>query len=139
MKKLRIGTITLALLSSVGLVVAAGSTVLAQAVNPGAGSAKGTTQGTTADQQQTQTGAVSFSADQRQMIFSRMTVQAQTAPAGFALSVGATVPAGVTLQPVPQTVVTDLPQVQRYHYAMIGERMVFVDPANRQVVAVIER
>jgi hypothetical protein len=55
------------------------------------------------------------------------------------LIVGGVVPGSVPLQPVPSTIVTEIPNAQSYHYAVVGNEVVFVDPVTRRVVAVVNQ
>ncbi|GGE39443.1 hypothetical protein GCM10007276_15980 [Agaricicola taiwanensis] len=55
------------------------------------------------------------------------------------LIVGGIVPGSVPLQPVPSTIVTEVPNAQSYHYAVVGNEVVFVEPSTRRVVAVINQ
>jgi len=48
--------------------------------------------------------------------------------------VGATIPATTTLYPLPQQVVTEVPAVSTYRYAVINNRTWLVDPRNHQIV-----
>ena len=50
-------------------------------------------------------------------------------------SVGTRVPAGVTLYPVPDTVVAEVPTVKRYKYMVVNGRAILVDPVTSEVVA----
>jgi hypothetical protein len=64
------------------------------------------------------------------------------APAAYAsatypvtYSVGATIPTTVSLAPVPETVLMQVPQVRPYSYAVVNNRVLLVDPATGIVVA----
>jgi hypothetical protein len=49
--------------------------------------------------------------------------------------VGARVPANVTLRPIPQEVVAEVPAVSGYRYMVINDRTWLVDPATSEIVA----
>lgn len=55
------------------------------------------------------------------------------------LIVGEALPDTVMLQPVPQTIVTDIPNARSYQYAVVNNEVVFVDPVTRRVVAVVNQ
>jgi hypothetical protein len=50
---------------------------------------------------------------------------------------GATVPAEVTLEPVPHEVVAEIPTIERYRLFRANDRVVLVDPETREVIDVI--
>jgi Protein of unknown function (DUF1236) len=50
---------------------------------------------------------------------------------------GATVPADVALAPVPQTVITQIPMIERYRLFLDNNQVVLVDPSSREVVDVV--
>ena len=77
---------------------------------------------------------------QRQTIYQSIsnTQKNQAAPTGFRVSVGGTVPAGISLTPLPDTLTTLMPQVRAFRVAMIEKQVVLVDPQTRQVAAVIK-
>ena len=52
--------------------------------------------------------------------------------------IGSTVPADVELMPVPETVVTELPDVRSYRYFRYQDDVVLVDPSSRRVVQIID-
>lgn len=54
------------------------------------------------------------------------------------ITVGATIPANVDLEPVPEKIVTTAPEVKRYRYFYWKDRVVFVDPDSRKVVNIVD-
>src|SRR5947207_4409378 len=52
--------------------------------------------------------------------------------------VGMAVPAEVELAPVPEAIYTEVPTVRNYRYFYWDDRVVFVDPANRHVIEIVE-
>jgi hypothetical protein len=59
------------------------------------------------------------------------------APVQAELADGATVPADVTLEPVPQAVVVQVPMIERYQLFVANDQVVLVDPDTREVVDVV--
>jgi hypothetical protein len=55
------------------------------------------------------------------------------------VTVGAAVPADVTLQPVPDVIVEEAPDLEGHQYFLVGESIYVVEPDSRKVVTVIER
>ena len=54
------------------------------------------------------------------------------------IAVGAVVPAEVALQPVPDTLITEVPEVRSYEYFDWNGKVVFVEPQTRKVVSIVE-
>lgn len=85
------------------------------------------------------TGSIDISTEQEarlgRIIQRNPTIRA--GQAGFA--VGATVPAQVELQPLPQEYVTEVPAVRSYRYVDTEAGILLVDPGSRRVVRVIRR
>jgi hypothetical protein len=50
---------------------------------------------------------------------------------------GATVPAEITLEPVPHEVIAEIPMIERYRLFRANDRVVLVDPDTREVIDVI--
>jgi hypothetical protein len=59
------------------------------------------------------------------------------APVRAELADGATVPADVTLEPVPQAVVGQIPMIERYRFFVANDQVVLVDPDTREIVDVV--
>ena len=59
--------------------------------------------------------------------------RAVTAPSGFSVSVGATLPESIEVQSFPADV-----GVTNYRYVAIGDRTVLVEPGSRRIVEVLE-
>ena len=76
---------------------------------------------------------------QRQTLYQSIvsTQKNQAAPIGFRVSIGGTVPPGIDLVPVPDTIVGLAPQLGRLEVAMIEKQVVLVEPQSRQIAAVI--
>jgi hypothetical protein len=56
-------------------------------------------------------------------------------PAGFTVAVGAVVPQAVTFYEIPAT--AGVASVAQYRYAMIGDKLVLVDPTDRKIVYIV--
>jgi hypothetical protein len=54
------------------------------------------------------------------------------------ITIGAPVPAEVTLMPVPEEIYTKVPESRRYEYFDWDGRVVFVDPDSRKVVQIVD-
>lgn len=83
---------------------------------------------------------ITLTTAQRQTIYQSIssTQKNHAAPTGFRVSVGGTVPPGIALAPVPDTLTALMPQVGGFETAMIEKQVVLVDPQNRQVAVVIK-
>lgn len=82
---------------------------------------------------------VRFTDAQRHTIYQSVsrTQKNHAAPTGFRVSVGATLPAGVDLAPMPDTLVTLMPEAKPFAVAMIEKQVVLVEPESRRVALVI--
>jgi hypothetical protein len=81
---------------------------------------------------------INLTADQQRKLFD--TVRREHLPeTAFPqeLDDGVTVPAEITLEPVPHQVVVEIPMIERYRLFMANDRLVLVDPDTREVVDVI--
>ena len=54
------------------------------------------------------------------------------------VTVGATIPENVTLEPVPEQIYTTAPEVKKYRYFYWKDRVVFVDPDSHKVVDIVD-
>jgi hypothetical protein len=55
---------------------------------------------------------------------------------GYALRVGANVPHGVPVQPLPDDIINGVPALSGYHFAVAGNEIVIVSPTSKTVVAI---
>lgn len=62
-----------------------------------------------------------------------------TAPAGFIASIGAVVPGSVTLRAMPSNVVSRIPTVEPFRYAILDKQLLIVNPEDKKVVDIITR
>jgi hypothetical protein len=82
---------------------------------------------------------IDLTAAQRQTVYQSVskTQKNNAAPTGFRATVGALVPNGVGLAPVPATIADLMPQTKGLESAMVEGQVVLVDPLGKKVVAVI--
>ena len=82
---------------------------------------------------------VVLTAAQKQILYQSIsnTQKNNAAPAGFRATVGAPVPAGVGLVPVPATIADIMPQTKGLEAAMVEGQVLLVEPQGKKVVAVI--
>jgi len=83
--------------------------------------------------------ALSLTPAQRLAIYQSITQTQKNsaAPTGFRVTVGAHVPDSVEIKPLSDTLAKVAPQAKDFSVAMIEKQVILVDPANRQVVAVV--
>jgi hypothetical protein len=82
--------------------------------------------------------ALDLSTAQRAEIWKRLgNQQATNMPPGFQPKVGATVPVTLQLRSLPNSVSSEVPQVQSYNYAMVQSQLLIVDPATNRIVSII--
>jgi hypothetical protein len=63
----------------------------------------------------------------------------QKAPSGFNLAVGASVPSRVTLRSLPEGATAEVPEAEPYHYALVDNQILLVDPSDKRIVGIIRR
>lgn len=63
----------------------------------------------------------------------------QSKPADFTPAVGATVPRGIVLKPVPATLGRQVSALRPYDYARLRHEVLIVNPAGKEVVDVIRQ
>ena len=61
----------------------------------------------------------------------------QPAPSSFSASRGATVPDDITLRPIPEKVVGEIPKLKPYQYARLPNEILIVNPNEKKIVGVI--
>ena len=83
--------------------------------------------------------ALDLSAAQKTTIYQSIskTQKNNAAPTGFRASVGAAVPPGIDLVPVPSTIAELIPQTKDLEVAMVEKQVMLVDPKSKQVLSVI--
>ena len=83
-------------------------------------------------------GRINLTEAQSRLLFE--TVRREGIPearVGEEIADGATVPAEITLEPVPHEVVAEIPMIERYRLFLANDHVVLVDPDTREVVDVI--
>lgn len=69
----------------------------------------------------------------------RSSSSTQSKPADFTPAVGATVPRGIVLKPVPATLGRQVSALRPYDYARLRHEVLIVNPAGKEVVDVIRQ
>jgi hypothetical protein len=82
---------------------------------------------------------VDLTVAQKQILYQSIsnTQKNNAAPTGFRATVGAPVPGGVVLVPVPATIADIMPQTMGLETAMVEGQVLLVEPQGKTVVAVI--
>jgi Protein of unknown function (DUF1236) len=82
---------------------------------------------------------VDLTVAQRQILYQGVsnTQKNDAAPTGFRATVGAQVPGGVLLVPVPAAIADIMPQTKSLETAMVEGQVSLVEPQGRTIVAVI--
>jgi hypothetical protein len=84
--------------------------------------------------------SISLSALQRKTVWNDLNRQATNQNAvGFNATIGTFVPNTVQLQPIPSKVAADVPSLQPYDFAMVGHKLVIVDPSNKVIADVLTK
>lgn len=83
--------------------------------------------------------AIELSQAQRQTIFQSVSSGGKNnaAPNGFRVAVGESMPNGIELVPVSNTISTLIPATDGMEVAMIEKQVVLVDPKSKKIVAVV--
>ena len=87
----------------------------------------------------TRTRALELTLAERLAIYQSVTQTQKNnaAPIGFRATVGARVPDSVELKPLSDTLAKLVPQARDFSIGMVEKEVILVDPATRQVVAVV--
>ena len=82
---------------------------------------------------------INLTAAQKQTVYQsiRKTQKNNAAPIGFRATIGAIVPAAITLTPVPETLANLMPETKGLETGLVEGEVVLVDPKSKQVVAVV--
>ncbi len=83
------------------------------------------------------TGSITIAPEKRTIIRERLST-AKPVTVQENVTVGWTVPETVELQTVPDTIVSDIPDVKGYRYFVYNDNVVLVDPETRKVVTIVE-
>lgn len=92
------------------------------------------------DQQPVLSHTFNFTAEQKQAIVNAITRGKDSAAtaAPFEIAEAVVLPATVKLNPMPDSIVAEMPWVKPYRYVKFGEKIVIVDANLRYVAAIIE-
>jgi hypothetical protein len=83
---------------------------------------------------------VILSAAQRNAIWNDLSKQATNQnAAGFDATIGTFVPKTVKIEPMPSKTAADVPSLRPYDFAMVGHKLVIVDPSNRVIADVLTK
>jgi hypothetical protein len=86
------------------------------------------------------TDTVILSAAQRSAVWNDLSKQATNQnAAGFDATIGTFVPKTVKLEPIPSKTAADVPSLQPYDFAMVGKKLVIVDPSNKVIADVLTK
>ena len=82
---------------------------------------------------------INLTAAQKQTVYQsiRKTQKNNAAPIGFRATIGAIVPAAITLTPVPETLADLMPETKGLETGLVEGEVVLVDPKSKQVVGVV--
>ena len=83
---------------------------------------------------------VILSAAQRKTVWKDLNKQAtnQNAP-GFDATIGTFLPNNVKMEPIPSKLAADVPSLRPYDFAMVGHKLVIVDPSNKVIADVLTK
>jgi hypothetical protein len=75
---------------------------------------------------------------QRKAVWNDLSKQATNQSAsGFDATIGTFLPKTVKISPMPSKTATDVPSLRPYGYAMVGHKLVIVDPSNKVIADVL--
>ena len=82
---------------------------------------------------------VDLTVAQKQILYQSISniQKSNAAPTGFRATIGAEIPSGVALVPVPAAIAEIIPQTRGLETAMVEDQVLLVEPEGRTVVAVI--
>jgi hypothetical protein len=84
---------------------------------------------------------LALSATQQKQVWKDLSRHAanQTAPSGFNATVGAAIPSGISLYPLPRQAARDVPAVKPYRYAMTQDKVLIVNPSDKKIADVVAK
>jgi hypothetical protein len=84
--------------------------------------------------------AVNLSSEQRRKFKTTVETTGSTRRASQTIELreGITLPQDIELQEVPDTFITEVPEIREYRYVVIGDEIGLVDPGTRQVIEVFQ-
>jgi Skp family chaperone for outer membrane proteins len=85
------------------------------------------------------TDTVILSSAQRSTVWNDLSKQATNqSAAGFDAAIGTFVPKSVKIEPMPSKLTASNPKLRPYGFAMVGHKLVIVDPTNRVIADVLK-
>jgi hypothetical protein len=86
------------------------------------------------------TDTVILSAAQRSAVWNDLSKQATNQnAASFDATIGAFAPNTVKIEPIPSKTAADVPSLRPYDFAMVGNKLVIVDPSNKVIADVLTK
>jgi Protein of unknown function (DUF1236) len=83
---------------------------------------------------------VILSAARRNAVWNDLSKQATNQnAASFDSTIGAFVPNTVKIEPIPSKTAADVPSLRPYDFAMVGNKLVIVDPSNKVIADVLTK
>jgi uncharacterized protein DUF1236 len=83
---------------------------------------------------------VILSAAQRSTVWNDLNKQATNQnAAGFDATIGTFLPNSVKIGPIPSKTAADVPSLRPYDFAMVGHKLVIVDPSNKVIADVLTK
>lgn len=83
---------------------------------------------------------VILSAAQRRAVWNDLNKQATNQnAAGFDATIGTFLPKTVKISPMPSKTAADIPALRPYNFAMVGHKLVIVDPSNKVIADVLTK
>ncbi|HEY2532258.1 MAG TPA: DUF1236 domain-containing protein [Xanthobacteraceae bacterium] len=83
---------------------------------------------------------VILSTGQRTAVWNDLNKQATNQNvAGFNATIGTFLPSTVKIAPVPSKAAADAPSLRPYDFAMVGDKLVIVDPSNKVIADVLTK
>jgi Protein of unknown function (DUF1236) len=80
-----------------------------------------------------------LSDSQRRAVWNDLSKQATNQnAAGFNATIGAFVPNTVKIAPMPSKTAANIPSLRQYDFAMVGHKLVIVDPSNKVIADVLK-
>jgi hypothetical protein len=83
--------------------------------------------------------SLSLTSTQRRDIYQDISKLKTKQTSNFAAKVGEAVPSSITLRPLPRSASKQVPAVKSYNYAMLGNRVLLVNPNTKKIADVITR
>jgi hypothetical protein len=82
---------------------------------------------------------IELTSDQEKKLWTEISGHAmkQSAPSGFTPAVGQAVPTSVSLRELPTKAQTDVPAAKPFHYAMVDNKLLLVNPSDKKIVEII--